>query len=579
MTSRVQALPRRVWRDRAADAVPALTQALRTPHGAQTLFPIQAVSLLELWERGGCWCNARVGSGKTIISGLASTLMSLKGFSRPLLVVPASLREKTETEFRAAREHWQIAHQYQLESYTALAQVSRADLLDEYQPDGLIFDEPDPLRRLNASAVAKRVRRYIRSRREANLPLWCLFLTGTPDRDAITDYAHMIHWALGDGAPFPVAGADLEWSELQSWSAWLDKGERAESGAFRKYFPAAGVPGAGLDAPEAERDRDNDLYCDRLIHTPGVIVSDDSFNDAELRVSVYHQDPGLEKEFEMLRTLWLRPDGWDLLDADPDPKSQDEANTFSIWGVARQLALGFFYVPDPEPPKEWLAARKAWARYVKLLIDAQGSRYDTPKQVENAAVRAIANGGKVLEWSNWLALRDTFTPGKRPEWLSDHAIEAAASWGSQAPGLVWTDHIAFAHRLAQRTGWTYYGQKGLSSAGRSVEAEDGKRTVIVSRAANHRGRNLQFAFSRSLITAMPNAARDVEQLLGRTHRYGQRERIVTADILATCTEHVRALDRVGERAAVSNRQTRLTQKWLSVEVAVRNEQPTGWAFK
>src|SRR5688572_22709573 len=135
MTNRIQQLPRRQWRDRAAEAR-QLNAILRAPGGTQELHDIQAVSLLEGWETGtGVACYARVGAGKTLVLGLLPTLMSKHplGYCRPLIVVPGSLREKTETEFTAARKHWKIAHQYWLESYTALAQESKADILEERQ--------------------------------------------------------------------------------------------------------------------------------------------------------------------------------------------------------------------------------------------------------------------------------------------------------------------------------------------------------------------------------------------------------------------------------------------------------------
>jgi hypothetical protein len=581
MSNRIQALPRRSWHANESAIVDAMTAALKQPTGTQRLHGIQAVALKELWECGGAWVNARVGAGKTLVSALAPTLMAAKGFTRPLLVIPASLREKTDVEFREARQHWKCASQYRVESYTALAQVKHADLLDEYQPDGLIFDEPDALRRLKASAVAKRVKRYILQRRQAKLPLWCLFLTGTPDRDALTDYAHMIHWALGDGAPFPVAGSDLEWQELTSWSAWLDQGEHSERGAFEKYFsphgPASTLPGDD-PAPIGSSERACDQYRDRLVCTPGVIISDDTFEGAELEVNVYYGDVGLNREFEMLRSLWLKPDNLDVLDAAPSDKGADEADMFSIWACARQLACGMYYTPDPTPPDDWLAARKAWARYVRTLIDAENSRYDTERQVWMACEKAAERGQKVLEWSTWNALRDTFKTGNRPVWLGDTVVNACKAWGSQSPGIVWVDHTAVGHRLSKKTGWSFYGQNGIDPSGRNIEAERGDRTVIASRLANQRGRNLQYAFSRSLITAMPNAARDFEQLVGRCHRYGQTKKIVTVDVLATCTEHLNALQNVQTGAARTRRSTGLSQKILAVQMRHHGAPPVTPAF-
>lgn len=589
MTNRIQSLPRRNWRERAAEAR-ELNALLRAPGGTQTLHDIQAVTLLESWESanraltpgGACGvaCYARVGAGKTLPLGLLPTLLAKHPlrFARPLIVVPGSLREKTDREFTAARAHWQITHQYWLESYTALAQESRADVLEERQPDILLFDEPDGLRRQNATS--RRIGRYIQSRREAKLPTFVGFFHGTPYRDAITDFSHMVNWALGDGSPFP-----LDPLEVQQWSSWLDLEDASGKAAFLKYFDlraeagGAGADGALGGGPSIEASED--AFRSRLTSTPGIILSDDTFTGAELELTVYPVDPGLSKEFEQLRTLWQRPDGWDLADRaeDTDP---DEVNTWSIWGVARQLAMGFFYQADPTPPKEWMAARKAWLLYVRTCIDAPNSRFDTEKQVRSACARAAERGGrKVLEWSNWMALKDTFTPGRRPVWVSSHALDAAKAWGSRGPGVIWTDHVAFGERLAQETGWTYYGQCGLDASGRSIEQANPSRPAIASRTANQRGRNLQFSFSRNLIMAMPNAGADFEQLMGRTHRHGQTQQRVTVDVYCACAEHWKALDvKVPKSSLKCQRLTGLTLKVNSVSINVQGDIPAeSWAWR
>jgi hypothetical protein len=559
--NRIANLPRRTWRERASEAQP-LQAALRAPGGTQTLHDIQAVSLLELYERGGLACFARVGAGKTHVLALAPTVMAWRGFSRPMFIVPGALKAKTEAEVAALRKHWFVAPQYWLKSFTELGLEKNAAMLDELQPDGLLFDEPDVLRSVlkpNASGAAKRIRRYIDQRRAAGLPLYCVFLGATPERTGCLDYLPMVRWALGDQAPAPTD--DLE---LLSWSAYLDGADGADADAtsFVKYF-----------GPQPDREAALDAYYARVAETPGVIISDDSFEGVPLSIHVHLVDPGLSAEFELLRETWQRPDGWDLVDA-AESTDPDDVNTWSIWGVARQLALGFFYRPDPPPPKEWAAARKAWCKYVRQLIEAPGSRYDTERQVRSACERSAR---KIPEHERWSELKDTFKPNPTPVWVSRHALDAAMAWGRQAPGVIWVDHRAFGHRLAQETGWRYYGQKGLDSAGRSIESEDGTRTVIASRLANQKGRNLQFAFHRSLIMAMPNAACDIEQLIGRTHRQHQT-RPVHVDVYAACSEHARSLDRVMQGASKQSRW--MQQKWLSIDIVHHGDRPTeSWAWR
>lgn len=571
MNNRIQSLPRRNWRARAAEAR-QLNALLRAPGGSQSLHDIQAVSLLEAWETtaagnglGGLLCYARVGAGKSLVIGLLPTLLAAHPsgpFTRPLIVVPGSLRSKTESEFAAMRQHWKVAHQYWLESYTALAQVSRADILEERQPDVLLFDEPDALRRISNSAVAKRVGRYIAARRAAGKPTFCGFFHATPYRNSILDFAHMVGWALGDRSPLPTDAL-----ECAQWSAWLDDEDPSGRAAFSKYFPAVN-DSAGSDIEAAE-----DAFRERFTSTPGVILSDDTFDGAELEVNVYRVDPGLNAEFAALRDLMIKPDGWQLLDR-AEARDPDEVNTWSVWGVARQLACGFFYKIDPAPPREWMAARKAYADYVRTLIDAPNSRYDTELQVRQACQRAAANGRKIHEWAEWERLKDTFVPRSVPVWVSTHALEAAKAWGARGPGVVWTDHLAFGERLAAETGWAFYGQSGLDARGNRIEDASPDRPVIASRLANQRGRNLQTQFNRNLIMAMPNIGADLEQLLGRTHRYGQVQSKVTVDVYCACAEHLKSLDvKVPKSARKTSRLLGLTQKIEGVEVRFHGEPP------
>lgn len=605
MTNRIQQIPRRNWRERAAEAR-QLNALLRAPGGTQQLHDIQAVTLLEAWESGtGVNCYARVGAGKTIVMGLLPTLMAyhpLK-FCRPLIVAPGSLVTgarkgepgKTERDFIAARQHWKIVHQYWLASYTELAQESKADILEERQPDMLLFDEPDGLRRINATS--RRIGRYIQSRREAHacpthrqpqkegercqvcggplvkgLPTFCGFFHATPYRDAITDFSHMVNWALGERSPFP-----LDPLEVQQWSTWLDQEDASGLPAFRKYFDVGrgGLGGLGSSDVAASED----LFRERLTSTPGIILSDDTFTGSELKVRVFNVDPGLEKEFEQLRTLWTKPDGWQLLDA-AESADPDEVNTWSIWAVARQMAMGMFYQACPTPPKDWMAARKAWCVYVQQLIDSPNSKMDTEKQVRTACEKAAERGRKVIEWETWKALKDTFTPSSVPVWMSTHALDAAKAWGSQAPGLIWVDHIAFGRRLSQETGWRFFGQRGLDDNGARIEDASPDRPAIASRLANQRGRNLQSNFNRNLIMAVPNSGVDFEQLLGRTHRHGQQSKQVTVDIYCACSEHAKALDfKLPKSSGKAERLLGLSQKILGVDIEEIGERPTSWAWR
>lgn len=544
----------RDWRAGAEQAVSVLTQCLRTPQGTQSLRPIQAVALKEAYECDGLYLNARVGAGKTLCSGLIPTLMRNKGRCRPLILVPASLVKKTEHEFAEMRRDWKIAQGlYEIRSYTSLSLEKNANFLNQWRPDMIICDEAHALRRLKDSAAPKRLERW----RAESPQCAFFFMSGTFLKHRITDYAHLLAWALATRSPLPV-----DPTEIELWSQAIDDADSAGLRAFQKYFPV----------PVQSYDHAKELYRNRLRGAPGVIISDDEFTGSKLHLRACYADPGLPKEFELLKTKYQRPDGWDLADAAED-EAPDFAAAGSVWNVERQLALEFYYSCDPPPPKEWMQARRAWFSFVRAVI--QTGALDTELQVRNACEA----GAKVPEeWLNWKAIKDSFKPNRKAVWLGNGAIEFAKAWGRQAPGIIWCDHLAFGERLSAETGWRYFGQGGLDATGMMIEHALPHAPVIASRTANQRGRNLQ-AWNRNLIMAAPNSADDGEQLFGRTHRDGQLSPHVTVDFYIACAVHEKSLRNLQIGAKHAFETQGLSQKILSADIGYSGRRPeNSWAF-
>jgi hypothetical protein len=263
-------------------------------------------------------------------------------------------------------------------------------------------------------------------------------------------------------------------------------------------------------------------YRERLWHSPGVLISVDCFDGVPLTLEklVWETDDRALKE---LYEMGVAPNGLDVVDdgGDGDAESID-----GTWAVERQMALGFYYKPDPEPPEAWKKARRAWFRLVRKLIER--GDFNTELQVRRAAER---QGDST--WLSWKAIQPTFIPRFVPVWLNDRAITHTREWGRDG-GIVWTDHRAFAARLSAETGWRWFAGGGKDQTGMMIEhCQDS--TIIASRQANGTGRNLQ-RWSRGLITAFPGNGRDAEQLLGRQHRDGQMVP-VHIDVLTACRAH------------------------------------------
>ena len=480
----------------------------------QTLRPIQAAALAEGERLGGVFVGARVGGGKTGVAALLPVLWAARGYHKPLILTSGAMRAETEAAFAAMRVNWLVVRNYQIESYSKLTRANNADYLDRYRPDVIICDEADALRRLKDASVPRRLARY----RDAQPHVRFAFMSGTFHKSGLLDYAHMLHWALGAASPLPTDAG-----ELTQWSQAIDEGD---GWGLRALHGKYGCP-EDWQAAKA-------WFRARLHSWPGVVISDDYYSGSRVELDIVHADPGLENEYERLRTYWERPDGWALADASQDDAGANLAAAASVWAVARQMSLGFFYACDPTPPPEWSQARRAYFRLVREAIASGGC--DTELQVRQACAAANAPPQEYLEWE---ALKNTFTPTSVPVWLDDSALRYAEAWGRQAPGLIWCEHTAFAIELAQRTGWEYYGAGGLCGDKHARDASTAY-PIILSRQANYRGRNLQ-AWSRNLIMCPLAAARDVEQLFGRTQRDGQLSDVVHFTVYVSCLESANAL--------------------------------------
>ncbi len=562
---RIIDLPRRNWRDRVPEAE-AITECLRAPGSSAQLRPIQGVSLLEISELGGAFVSARVGAGKTLIDLLAGELLLEE---RILICTPGGLKRECEKLFEEYRidwpADWQGTH-YKLLGYSDVSRfpslgMSIDKLFGGLGPTLIICDEVDKLRRVgdNGAGVANQFAVFMAEHPDVRM----VALTGTPRKGSLLDYAHILAWTLKERSPLP-----LDRDEQQDWADVIDRGDMLRSA---RVCAALGIDeDSPLDVIRA-------AFHDRLRQTPGVIVSDDQFTGPLSIRMVLVEPVGMEQHFHKLRREYQRPDGWELSPEGPpteeggEERRPDMVTGGTIWACARQMALGFCYVADPVPPLEWREARRAYFRLVRRKINS--GEYFTEFQVRQAC---ISGHIRSEAWAEWVKIEPSFTPAFKPLWFSDHAIEFCQDWGATAPGVIWTDHRAFALRLAKETGWTYYGAQGLDSRKHYISDDNGRAPIIASRAANGTGRNLQRAFHRMLFTAAPSCNRDFEQNVGRMHR-DEQERPVEVDILLGCMEHVGSCANVLDDAAVCD-QTLMQQKATLVGWDGPEKLPTSIAF-
>lgn len=521
---RIAALPRRsLSLDDAREWAIALTALLALRPGV-ALRPWQAIALREAVLSRGAWLVLAVGAGKTLITWLLPVVMRAIA---PLLIVPAALGRKTESDYAALRLDWRApAVPPRIVTREYLSTVAGAHTLAEYSPDLIVIDESDALANAS-SACARRIDRYLREHDVA-----VVALTGTPTRRSIMGYWHLLAWCLGDAAPVPLVE-----SEALLWAEALDDHARAR--------PRPGVLGATLPAARA-------WYRDRLLDTPGVVVVDEDSCDAPLtvRVRCARDCAVIDAAFERFAIEWESPGGVPV----SDPLSR--------WLLDAQLGLGLYTQWDPPPPAEWRDARRAVARFVRERI-AASTTAAKPLDTEAQVLRRYEQHPTVRAWQE---VRGTFAGATETVWMSDATLESVRAWlgESSAPAVVWCGSVAFAERLAERTGLSYYGQRGVTADGAELHCASPGGSLIASWCANKRGFCLD-AWTRALVVMPPQSAKWLEQIIGRLHRSGQT-RHVRVDLLATSGGTLDSFATALGEASFARATCALTQKLLRADI-------------
>lgn len=527
---RIQRLPRRVICERDAEAwAHVYTQRLRLPGSRARLRPWQGYCLAEAAEVGGGFFALPVGAGKTLLSYLLPIVL---GAQRPVLIVPASLRQKAYDDFTAFFREWRAGPVVQVWSREELALEQNRTRLDDYAPDCIVIDEADELANPRSAAV-RRIDRYLRSHDAS-----AVTMTGTPARKSIMGYWHQLCWTLGDGAPVPLCE-----SEARQWAAVLDTDGGGRPGAPRMR------PGALGRTREAARA----WYRDRLAQTPGVVLVDRDSCDAPLtiRARLAREDAVLDAAFERFLIEQSTPGGVEV----SDPLSR--------WLLDAQLGLGLYTRYCPEPPDEWREARRDVARFVRAVIE-RSSYSSRPLDTEGQVMRRFADHQIVRRW---LDVKPTFAGTTEAIWISESALDSVEDWLREiAPdaGIVWCGSVDFALRLAERTGLPYYHRQGRTAEGDYLQHADGASSIICSWGANKRGFDLQ-RYRRQLITMPPQSAKWLEQIFGRSHRAGQTEH-VEIDVLMTSGGTIDALASAIEEARTARDRETLTQKILRAQL-------------
>ena len=541
---RINGLARRSWtKDEIDEAVEVLTEELRTPNGNMRLWPLQAQAIAEVVDNRGALLPVPAGDGKALISLLSPTLLDA---DRPLLLVPAHLREQTKrVVIPEMRRHWRIRDDIRVVGYSELSLAKNADMLERIDPGSIMSDEVHYLKHLK-SGRTKRMKRFMKTNPEVVFA----GMSGTITQRSLRDYAHIVEWTHGTLlSPLPV-----RYQDLQDWCSALDESVKEESRL---------EPGALMLFAEGEETAAQG-FRRRLVETPGIVFGDSTSVTTALSLckKEWPAPPAALPHLTKLRDEWEDPNGDAVMEV------------LDIWRKGRQLSLGFWLRWDPAAPRDWLDARKAWGRKVRATLDNNRRGLDTPLQVfreqerehgkptwgqlhepdapettdpavytswQNKcatikllnAERKAKHDDEVEEWKKtlnpghcdwcaWLAIRDTFKPNSVAEWIDESIAEKCAQWAKTEKGIVWVENPVFGEKVAELAGAPYFG----AGDERIMDWKGGP--IVASLRAHGTGRNLQDRWHKMLFTSTPSSNNDIEQGLARCHRAGQKSDEVEA---------------------------------------------------
>lgn len=476
--------------------------------GDQRLRPVQAVALYEIETYGSFVGAYQVGAGKTLVTLLAPWVYGGDRLSH-LLVVPAKLERKTQEERVGYGQHWRLPESLHVMSIERLARVNQAEFLDAHRPKLIMIDEAHRLANRKSSAT-KRIQRYLDEHPDTRV----VVLTGTLGSRDVGEFAHLVRWALRDGAPVPRRQA-----AVALWSQALAEPPKAALGAFGRF--------GGIDGARA-------ALRDRLVSTPGM-HSTTSQHESPLEVVM----SDLRPSDECMAFLRRATDAWVLPDGQPidDPIAMSRH--------AYTIALGFWLRWRLPGPESWMHARRQWSAYVRGLTNRVDSEWDTEEHVRRGVESGdLPDGEDTLQ--SWLSVRDSFVPETEVCWIDDSVVDLLVEWARESPGVVWYRHTAMADALLRR-GIRVYGRRGEDASGRHVMHHPADQSCAASRMSSGEGVNLQ-QMCRALVLEPMGKAAPWEQLIGRMHRPGQ-SRPVRYEIYCPTDYHRRAVQRAEDSAA------------------------------
>lgn len=448
----------------------------------------------------GALGHVGVGKGKTLTFWLVPGIFKAK---RPVLLLPPDMRDQYADDLFEWSQRYHFVPPIVV-YYSQLSRPEGTSLLEELNPDLIMADEAHMLRHAT-SARTKRFLRYMAKHPKTRF----VAMSGTLTGSTLSDYAHLSYLALRQYSPLPHDERNID-----LWGTVLNAEGEPDNKAWQALTPLSpkGAPAKNVSLVR----KDFNL---RFRTAPGAVSTRTSSCDARLELTAAYPQLSASTKDTMatVREDWELPNGDKIVDA------------LHFYRAMSQLSSGFYYVwdwPNDEPDKDWLYARRewwSWCRWYLTRFAREGcdSPYLVEKWLRNNNGTAAKEGKKFLE--RWDAEKSKDPPPTRPIWVDTAVVTSAVKWAnSRDRGFVWYGSRAMGDML-DAWGVPTFG------VGDGAPNPDQHPVAALSIPIYHKGRNFQPWADQLIIDPMSSAI-TWQQLLGRTHRNGQRSGVVKATV-------------------------------------------------
>jgi len=523
-------------------------------HEVRGLRQIQSEMLAAIMQHRGLVGAVGVGHGKALVALLAPTAL---GSELGIIFTRARLVTQLRQTYHEWRKYYRMLPPAQLKivAYSELSQPKSSALLEaivgNYSDDKVVMvaDEVHMLKRLE-SARTKRLLRFFNGSEERSghpgVPF--IALSGTLAGKRLEQATHICELALKDKSPLPRdSGVG---SHAEAWAQCIDSDGKPGGMHWKTVKPLVERWG-DIGTFESSRGKGRikavrEAFQNRFRTAPGVVVTTDSSVPCALNIYKVTCDVPPEVSEKIAKAR----------DAGEDPGGEILPDAISLWNLERCLSSGFYYKWDwpygcracketkfrtlattkcsvsfsrkhilaSLTDEDWLLARREWGILVrKELKEHFRENYDSEflvsSEVQRLLKRRAPKTPLMAAWEGWSEQKVKRWKGQpRPPTLtipvSTFLMDDLERLVKQVKKkcLVWYSSQGFAEMLRDR-GWTVYGG--------GQEPAPGVHTCAVSTNAHRDGLDLQ-RWGVNIVVEPPSSGEAWEQMLGRTHRPGQK---------------------------------------------------------